>query len=251
MPALAIGALVLLPGTSYAQLSGLGPAASFEDAPVVTNPLYEQYDECIGAGPPSQQLLDGEFGGVVLQAADDFSNLGSKLLSQVVALGVLGGEGPLGPITFELYQADGPGSLPGTLVCFEEGLVSADAGSIDVTLDGSCEIGTGAYWVSVFTSMSFDEEGLWFWNSNANGFGNQFAYQDPDGLLYPECTTWGFGLSDCGIAATFPDLCYGVGVLEDTGDGGGVPAVGTTGAIVMLLVVMALSFFYLRRRQTA
>ena len=33
MPALAIGALVLLPGTSHAQLSGLGPAASFGPFP--------------------------------------------------------------------------------------------------------------------------------------------------------------------------------------------------------------------------
>ena len=247
--ALAIGALVFLPAS--AQLVTHGSAVSFSEAAQVANPIFEQYDDCTGAGAASQQFPD--FGDAVLQSADDFNVSGSQTLSQVIALGSFSAAGPVTDVTIEVYDIDGPANLPGTLLCSEVGLVNTGAGSeIDVVLDGSCVLGSGAYWMSVMPVMSFTDFGQWFWSTNSNGYGSEFAFQDPDQLVGSPCVTWGFGQTDCGIGTTFPNLCFGIGGAEGTGDGGvGTPAVGTTGVILMLLVVMAISFFYLRRRQNA
>ena len=246
--ALAIGALVLLPGSASAQFVAQSGSATFNDAAQVTDPLFEQYDDCTGLGPASQQFPD--YGDAVLQSADDFNVSGTHTLNQVIAIGS-GTDVANGTVVIEVYDIDGPSGLPGTLLCSEVGLVSTGAGTeVNVTLDGSCELGSGAYWMSVMPNIEFATFGQWFWDSNGNGFGQEFAFRDPDGLLGNPCVDWGFAITDCGNGATFPNLCFGIGELPDTG-GGGVPAVGTTGAIVMLLVVMAISFFYLRRRQTA
>ena len=251
--ALAIGALVIMPAS--AQLTSSNPGTTFADAAQVANPIFEQYDSCTGSGVASQQFPD--FGDAVLQSADDFNiSGGTQVLNQVVALGTFSVAGPLGDVTIEIYDDDGAGGLPGTLLCSEVGLVSSGVGSeVDVALDGSCSLASSTYWISVLPVMSFADFGQWFWSSNASGFGSQFAFQDPDGLLGNPCVSWGLGIDTCGVGgtSTFPDLCFGIGAEGGgTGDGGGgVPAVGTTGAIVMLLVVMAISFFYLRRRQTA
>jgi hypothetical protein len=246
--ALAIGALVFLPAS--AQLVTQGPAVGFAVEHPVTNPIFEQYDECTGGGPASQQFPD--FGDAVLQAADDFNVSGSQTLSQVIALGSFSAAGPITDVTIEVYDIDGPGNLPGTLLCSEVGLVSTGDGSeIDVALNGACELTSGAYWLSVMPVMSFTDFGQWFWSSNGNGYGLEFAFQDPDALVGNPCTTWGFGITDCGVGSTFPNLCFGIGGLETEDGSPGTPAVGTTGVILMLLIVMAISFFYLRRRQTA
>lgn len=250
--ALAIGALILLPGTASAQLNASGAAVAFADVAQVTNPIFEQYDDCTGGGPASQQFPD--FADAVLQSADDFNVSGENTLAQVIAIGSFSAAGPMGPITIEVYDIDGPGNLPGTLLCSEVGIISSGVDAeIDVVLDGSCTLTSGAYWMSVLPVMDFGTAGQWFWSSNGNGYGSEFAFQDPDALVGNPCTTWGLGITDCGVGSTFPDLCFGIGAAAGPGDGGsgGVPAVGTTGVIIMLLVVMAISFFYLRRRQTA
>jgi hypothetical protein len=249
---LAVGALIFLPGTANAQLSVTGSATTFQDAAQVDNPFFEQYEACDGTGAASQQFPD--FGDSVLQSADDFSVSGTTVLNQVVALGSFSAAGPLDNITFEVYDRDGPDNLPGTLLCSEVGLVSTGAGpEMNIALDGSCELGSGNYWLSVYPVMGFGSNGQWFWSSNATGFGSEWAFRDPDGLTGNPCTDWGLGQSVCGVGTTHPDLCFGIGEEPQGGDGGGgdVPAVGTIGAILMLLVVMAISFFYLRRRQTA
>ena len=248
--AVAIMALVAMPAS--ANLVTHGNPVNIGTFSQVENPIFEQYEACTGGGPASQQFPD--FGDAVLQAADDFNVSGTHVLNQVIAIGSFSLAGPMGPVTIEVYDIDGPGNLPGTLLCSEVGLVSTGADStVDVALDGSCELSSGAYWMSVLPVMSFADFGQWFWSSNETGYGSEFAFQDPDQLVGNPCVTWGLGITDCGVGSNFPDLCFGIGAEGGTtGDGGGgVPAVGTTGAIVMLLVVMAISFFYLRRRQTA
>jgi hypothetical protein len=245
---LSLGATLLLPGTVNAQLSGSGGAGSFQDAAQVFMPIFEQYDDCTGGGPASQQFPD--FGDSVLQSADDFNVSGTRVLSQVVALGSFSSSGPMGPITFEIYDIDGPGNLPGTLICSEVGLVSGgDGATIDVTLDCNCELGSGAYWLSIYPVMSFTDFGQWFWSSNSSGYGSEFAFQDPDALVGNPCSTWGLGGTDCGVGATFPNLCFGIG--QDYTDGGEhpIPATGPSGAIALVLIVMLTSLFYLRRNR--
>jgi len=254
--ALAIAVLILAPGVANAQLTASCGMSTFEGVPTLANPIFEQFADCTGNGAASQLFPD--FADAPLQSADDFNVSGSQTLAQVIAIGTLGGVGLADSITVEVYDIDGPGNLPGTLLCSETGLVNAEgnpSATIDVALSGSCTLGSGTYWLSVMPVMAFEggANGQWFWSSNATGFGSEFAFRDPTELLGPgPCTAWGLGQTTCGIATTFPDLCMGIGAEGGTGDGGtGTPAVGTTGAIVMLLVVMAISFFYLRRRQTA
>ena len=257
--ALAIGALILAPGLASAALQGTGAASNYSGAPVIDNPIFEQYADCTGSGAASQQFPD--FADAVLQSADDFDVSGDQTLNQVVGIGSFGNPpaADLLSVTIEVYDGDGPGGLPGTLLCSETGLVPAGGNAeptIEVALDQSCTLGTGEYWMSVLPVMNFGggAPGQWFWSSNATGFGSEFAFRDPDELLGPgPCNTWGAGQTTCGIGTTFPDLCMGIGAVDTGGDGDptGTPAVGTTGVIVMLLVVMAISFFYLRRRQTA
>jgi hypothetical protein len=254
---LAIAALILTPGIANAQLADSGGASTFEGVPTLGNPIFEQFADCTGGGPASQQFPD--FADAVLQSADDFNVSGSQTLNQVVALGSPSNAAAfaLDSVTIEIYDIDGPGNFPGTLLCSETGLANAGGANdpaIDVALDGSCTLGSGSYWMSVLPVMPFGSgvPGQWFWSSNASGFGSEFVFHDPTALLGPgPCQDWGLGITTCGIGATFPDLCFGVGAAGGDGGGTGTPAVGTTGVIVMLLVVMAISFFYLRRRQTA
>ena len=256
--ALAIAALILAPCAVNAQMVSSGPRTTFEGTPVLANPIFEQYLECTGGGPASQEFPD--FGGSRLQSADDFNVSGSHTLAQVIGLGSPSNAGGfnLDSVTIEVYDIDGPGGFPGTLLCSETGLANAGGPTdpaIDVALDESCVLGSGAYWMSVVPVMVFGggTPGQWFQSTNATGFGSEFVFQDPDQLLGPgPCNSWGLGVTTCGINTDFPDLCFGVGEGGGTQDGTtGTPAVGTTGAIVMLLVMMAISFFYLRRRQTA
>ena len=254
--AVAIAALILAPAS--AEMSPTGPPSAFSGTPGLNDPLFEQFAECTGSGAASQQFPD--FADAVLQSADDFE-VGEVILEQVIALGSFGNPAAadIQTVTVEIYAKDGPNSLPGTLICSETGLIPAAGAadpSLDLALDGSCALAAGEYWLSVLPVMDFGggAPGQWFWSSNASGFGDEFGFQDPDALLGPgPCNTWGFGQSTCGIGTTFPDLCMGIGGQGETVDGDPpqTPAVGTTGAIVMLLVVMAISFFYLRRRQTA
>jgi len=243
-----LGVTLLLPGTLNAQLRDSDGAASFQNAAQVFMPIFEQYDDCTGGGPASQQFPD--FGDSVLQSADDFNVSGNRPINHIVALGSFSLSGPMGPITFEIYDIDGPGNLPGTLICSEVGIVSeGDDATIDVLLDGSCHLNSGAYWLSIYPVMSFTDFGQWFWSSNSSGFGSEFAFQDPDALVGNPCSTWGLGVTDCGIGATFPNLCFGIGSF--IGDGGDypIPATGPSGAIVLVLIVMLTSLFYLKRNR--
>lgn len=216
---LALGASALLPGIAGAQPSVSGEAVGFQGNSLLDFPLFEQYYECTGVGPASQQFPD--FGDALLQAADDFNVSGTYFLEQVVAVGSFSLSGPMGPVTFEIYANDGPGNLPGTLVCSEVGITSTgDLSLIDIDLDGSCELTTGTYWISVYPAMAFDEFGQWFWSSNEIGYGSEFVFQDPEGLVGNPCSTWGLGITDCGIGASYPNLCFGLGGFESCGDDG-------------------------------
>ena len=240
-----LGVTLLLPGTLTAQLRDSGGAASFQDAAQVFSPLFEQYDDCVGGGPASQQFPD--FGDSVLQSADDFTVSGTRTLDEIVAIGSFSLSGPMGPITFEVYDSDGPGNLPGALICSEVGLVSeGDDATIYVFLEGSCQLNSGAYWLSIYPVMSFADFGQWYWSSNSGGYGSEFAFRDPDALVGNPCSTWGLGITDCGVGAIFPNLCFGIGSY--IGDGGEqpIPATGFSGAIVLVLILMLTSLFYLR-----
>ena len=246
--ALAICASVVPSGVASAQLSDTGGAGSFPDPPEVQNPLWEQYDACTGGGPASQQFPD--FGDSVLQAADDFYISGVQTLVQVVALGSFSLAGPMGRVTVEIFDDDGPGGLPGTLLCSEvEPLNLENGAEINLVLDASCQLSSGVYWLSVYPVISFAESGQWFWSSNATGYGSEFSFQDPDGLVGNPCSSWGLGITDCGVGATFPDLCFGIGGLTIDDGTEPIPAVSPFGAIVLVLLLAAVSLLYLRRSQ--
>ena len=253
---LAIGALILtVPSVANAQLASHGGAAASFAGAGLSDPWYEQLDACSG-GPASQLFPD--FGNAVLQSADDFTIGGPETIVEILAPGgFFNGTGPFEDISYEVYDDDGPGGFPGSLLCAEAGLVNAGGLGdpvIQVIADGSCTV-DGTSWFSMLPIMSFGVGGQWGWNVNASANGSEFVFRDPTDLLGSgTCLDWGFGVSQCGIGVAEQDLCFGLGnepTTGDGGDGGGVPAVGTTGAIVMLLVVMAVSFFFLRRRQTA
>ena len=95
--------------------------------------------------------------------------------------------------------------------------------------------------------MSFAESGQWFWSSNATGYGSEFFFQDPDGLVGNPCSSWGLGITDCGVGATFPDLCFGIGGLANDDGTEPIPTVSPFGAIVLVLLLAAVSLLYSRR----
>ena len=186
----------------------------------------------------------------MLQSADDFPVGYAAEIEQVVALGSFSLDGPLGPVTVEFYAGDGPGGLPGTLVCSEVGVDNYGTGPVmDLGVQRGCVLQPGTYWVSVYPVMSFTDFGQWFWSSNGSGYGSEFAFRDPDGLVGNPCTDWGLGQTDCGVGTTYPNLCFGIGEIRGDGDMPGVPAVGTAGSVVLLLVLLTVSAYLLKQRQ--
>jgi len=254
--AVAIGALILAPGSASAELRATGAATNYTGTPTIPNPVFEQYADCTGSGAASQEFPD--FSGSVLQSADDFEISELTCIYDLVALGSFGNPSAadIQTVTVEIYDSDGPSGLPGTLLCFETGLIPYGGPgdpALQLSLDATCCLDPGTYWLSVMPVMDFGggAPGQWFWSSNATGFGSEFVFRDPDELLGPgPCDDWAFGQTTCGIDSSFPDLCLGIGEYGDDLPGD-VPAVSTTGAVVILLVVMAFSFFFLRRCQTA
>lgn len=217
------------------------------EAPTGTGTLWDQTTACGGGSPASQLFPD--FANSVLQAADDFVvPMGTSwTLERVFNQGSFFGGGGIGPFDSVIIQvfADA-GGLPGAMVCEETGLASAGGTSdpnLDVTLDGTCVLTEGTYWMSMMVSMDFVPFGQYAWTVDAVGFGSEFAWQDPDGLIGGPCTpSWGLGITTCGIGATSPDLCFGIDGTE-----GGVPTMPLGGYVALLGLMALIGLVVLRR----
>jgi hypothetical protein len=250
--------LMLVPGQAAAQdLLALGDSAAGGDgiggAPGV---LWDQGQACGGNGPASQRFPD--FGDAVIQSADDF-DVPDGVTWAIESVGAGGtffnanpDNGPIDAVIVQIWSD--AGGLPDTMLCEEVGANELADPDMGLTLSGDCtaKLDPGTYWLSVMAEMPFVPAGQLAWLPNDSTNGNEFAFQDPGGLTGNPCTTWGAGITDCGIGASFPDLCFVVnGVEQPIGPPPNpleIPTLGQVGLGLLLLSLLGAGLYRLRRR---
>lgn len=246
--ALFLGACLLISAPAEAQMQSSISGLPEDGIPGPgQNNLYDQTNAC-SDGVASQQFPD--FGDSRLQAADDFTVPAGATwtLERVYNQGLFSVAGPFDSVIVEIYDNTGPGGLPGGLYCQETGLTSAGGTSdpnLDVTLDGSCVVGEGTWWVSVLTDQDFGVAGQWFWAQNASNNGSEYAFQDPDGLVGTSCPSWGLGSTTCGVGLA-SDLCVGI----DGTVGVPVPSMPVLGLVTLLAALLLVGLMMTRRLTT-
>jgi hypothetical protein len=252
---------VLVPISAMAQ----SPIALSESA--ITTPLqgggslYDQSNACGGNGPASQQFPD--FGNNVIQSADDFTvPAGFQwTITGAMAAGAFFNANPNnGPIAAVVVQiwSDAAG-LPDALLCQESGANGSVDPNTSLTLAGACAaimpLTEGTYWISIMAQMNFAPSGQYAWVPNNSTNGAQFAFQDPAGLTGNPCTTWGAGISTCGVGSSFPDMCFALDGTEEPVAPDvpiiEVPTLGQFGIALLVLALLGLGVSSLRRRKTA
>ena len=182
----------------------------------VLDVLFDQSAACDGAGPASQLFPD--FANAVLRSADDFTVPAGEewAIASVYATGAFFNANPdNGPILNVIVQFwTDAGGLPDSLICEEVGTNVDVEPNVRLNLSGACTapfpLAAGTYWVSIVVEMPYAPSGQWGWSSNNSANGAEFAFQDPDSLIGNPCVTWGHGITDCGIGAPYPDLCFGL-----------------------------------------
>jgi len=194
--------------------SGFAPARGIGASGGNSTTLYDQTNACGGDSPASQQFPD--FGDAVLQAADDFSVPPGQrwTIEKVFAQGNFfnpnPNNGPIDTVVVQVWDKSGPGGLPGSMLCEDTGANETTDPDIQFTLTNcaAIELLEGYYWVSVMGNMPFVPAGQLAWVVNDSTHGSEFAFRDPNGLTGHPCTTWGLGITNCGIGVIYTDLCF-------------------------------------------
>jgi len=193
------------------QVTASGPAAPLAAAANGTV-LYDQNNNCSATGVSSQNFTDP--GGVKdsfdAQAADDFvvPAPGWAVTTVEVPGRYESGPGPAESVNVFFY-ADA-GGLPGVLEYSALGVTPSAglaSGSFTIDLPALVTLDPGTHWVSVQANQNFTSAGQWFWTERTVQSGNEYAWQNPGDGFGTGCTTWGPGVTTCGIRVS-PDLCF-------------------------------------------
>ncbi len=158
---------------------------------VIEPAIYQQTDPAVGSAP-SQNLLD--FEGAIAQSADDFIvPEGSKWkVRSIVAVGGANNAPAITDATVVIYS-DNDG-VPGEEV-YNSGSITPTSDPDDYTLDlelpEEVELGSGSYWLSVYTNLALGENAeQWFWFAQANVIGGDIQFRDEQDLLGTGAVDW-------------------------------------------------------------
>ena len=183
-------------------------------------------------------------------SADDFVVLGDYDLNGISVEGAWTSGTVLDTNEWFIYEDTG-GSGPGAVVCAIEGTpVQAGASDQYVVFDTSeCPTPTsGIYWLGYYPSLDCGI-GTWCWvgGTTTNGSG---AYIYDEGFCGPAWVPNGPDCDEDLVGGWISDLCFSISAEEAAGEGG-VPATSTVGLGILLALMLAAGFYFMRRRQTA
>lgn len=157
---------------------------------VIEPAIYEQVDPATGSSP-SQNVTD--FGGALLQTADDFiiPEGSSWDIRSVVAFGAVNGAPVLDNATVAIYEnVDG---RPGAEI-YNSGPITPLSGPADTNLNlelpEQITLESGSYWLSVYTNLAFGTGDQWFWFTQAGLIGNESSFRDTFDIFGAGAIDW-------------------------------------------------------------
>ena len=155
-------------------------------------PIYEQ-NGLISSSSPSQLIPD--FGGALIQSADDFivPEGDQWLVNSVVAFGGANGNPLLTSASVVVYENNG--GLPGAVV-YDSGAIVPNSEPTDtnlnLTLPEELVLEPGTYWLSVYANLDFLPNATqWFWSTQVGLIGSESAFRDTGNLFGLGATDWG------------------------------------------------------------
>lgn len=154
-------------------------------------PIYEQNNVSTSSAP-SQLIPD--FGGALLQSADDFIiPEGSQwTINSVVAFGGANNSPLLTSATVVIYENNG--GFPGAIV-YDSGAIAPTSAPTNVNLSldlpEQIVLESGTYWLSVYANLNFlPDETQWFWLTQAGLIGNSNLFRDTADLFGTGAIDW-------------------------------------------------------------
>nr|WP_298923846.1 T9SS type A sorting domain-containing protein [uncultured Allomuricauda sp.] len=154
-------------------------------------PIYEQNDVSTSSAP-SQLIPD--FGGALLQSADDFIvPEGSQwTINNIAAFGGANNSPLLTSATVVIYEDNG--GLPGAIV-YDSGAIAPSSAptnaNLGLDLPEQVVLEAGTYWLSVYANLNFlPDETQWFWLTQAGLIGNSNLFRDTADLFGTGAIDW-------------------------------------------------------------
>lgn len=154
-------------------------------------PIYEQNDVAVNSSP-SQLIPD--FGGALLQTADDFIvPEGSQwTVNNILAFGGANNSPLLTSASVAIFTDNG--GAPGEVV-YASGAVAptSDPNNPNLSIDLPDEVvlQAGTYWLSVYANLDFLPDATqWFWSTQAGLIGNESSFRDTADLFGTGAVDW-------------------------------------------------------------
>ncbi|UII77871.1 T9SS type A sorting domain-containing protein [Flagellimonas sp. HMM57] len=154
-------------------------------------PIYEQNDVSTSSNP-SQLIPD--FGGALLQSADDFIvPEGSQwTINNLVAFGGANNSPSLTSASVVIYENNN--GVPGPIV-YDSGALALSSAptntNLSIDLPEPVQLEAGTYWLSVYANLDFlPNETQWFWLTQAGLIGNESLFRDTADLFGAGAVDW-------------------------------------------------------------
>ncbi len=154
-------------------------------------PIYEQ-NEAFTSSSPSQLIPD--FGGALLQSADDFivPNGSQWTINNIVASGGANNNPLLTTATVVIYENNN--GLPGATV-YDSGALALSSAptntNLSIDLPEPVQLESGTYWLSVYANLDFSPNATqWFWLTQAGLIGNESLFRDTADLFGTGAIDW-------------------------------------------------------------
>lgn len=216
--------------------------------------LWGQLDDP-GLYANTVQAFEANYAGYNSEGADDF-DVTDAAGWDVTTINTPGSAQNLGESPFFISNAfyEDAGGLPGALICDQPANLNfTDDGDGSYSVTVECNIPSGVAWMAEFPRADLAVQGQFFWGARASTNLSEGVWRNPGGA-------WGspnlLGTGDaCNDWAPMNAVCLFSGVdwlfelLGSVRQGGGVPAVGPFGVVLMVLALGGGSAYVMRRRR--
>ncbi len=222
--------------------------------------LFDQTDNASGNGAPDQ-AFEAAYQAYDCEAADDF-DVTDATGWDITAVNSLGsnlpaGSGPAAFINLWFYADNGgaPADTPECEYLLQSNFTDA-AGDLSITLDSTCNLSPGTYWVAQQARQDFNPSGQHFYSNRAVQSGNTGLWRNPGDGFGTGCVSWSpsavcIGGSGNPIGGGWPDYLFQIigDVRPDAATAGGAPAIGPLGMLLTVLALGGGSGYVIARRR--
>ena len=248
---LLVGAVLIVGTASAATMSpnGLDSTPFTSGATAV---LYDQLDNASGNGAPDQ-AFEVSYEAYSAEGADDFEVTDTEGwdVDGSAAPGT-GGNSSFVNVAFYADAGGVPAAAPES-GCEYLGLTTYTdtLGDLEITFP-ACNLGPGMYWYAQQVRQDFNPNGQHFWSNRAIISNSPAVWRNPGDGFATGCVAWE-EMQICRVGGGFPDFLFQIlGEVRTGGTsttGGGVPAVGPFGMLMMVLALGGGSGYVLARRR--